>query len=197
MKLKNNENVKETLELFLKFGTVFLVYRITNYVFIEDKNKKLWDKETIEVVLLLFLGFALYINLIKDNVDVKTKYQVVNNIINDTLLFGTALITQHTAEYAYGGGSGPIFNKDWSKNAAMVLASFALYRVSIDLFVTKEKTVKGDLTRDLAQFGSFLVFYRILQGGNFNESWVMSVMTVLLGFTVYHGGVRRIIDLNK
>lgn len=191
--MDRSKELKNTIETFLKFGTVFLVYRTCNYYLVEDRKTAFFDYQTTELAILVMIGFALYFNLVQPLVPVNARNEIIKNIMNDTLMFGTVLVSQHSLDCYLNSGS--CFNSEWAKNAAMVIAAFAAYRVSLDLCVTKEPGPKGDLTRDLAQFGSFLVFYRILQGCNFNEQWLTSVLFVLLGFSIYHGGVRRLLSV--
>ena len=185
-----SKDVKDTLKTFVKFGTVFLVYRLCNYFIIENRSSPFLDYETVELAVLVFIGFTVYFNLVRPNVKPNIKNDIIKNIFNDTLMFGTVLLTQHSLDCYMN--KGQCFNENWTKNAAMVITAFAAYRVSLDLCVTKEDSPKGDFTRDLAQYGSFLVFYRILQGCNFNEQWLSSLLFVLLGFSVYNTGVSRL-----
>ena len=188
-----NSALKNTIEAWLKFGTVFLTYRF--FVYYLDNNgtdKKFFDKQYVLMVFYLLLGFAIYYMLIDPVAPKPNIVPILNNVIEDTMLFGTVLVSSHVIE-SYMGGSNKYFNGNWLKNSALVLAAFAAYRIFIEPMVPRHK--QSDLVNDWLQFGVFLVTYRVLSVGSIDQKFIYSVLLSLLGFGIYDAGVKKLITV--
>lgn len=193
-----NDRVKNTLDAWLKFGTVFLVYRICSYYFFEhDPSAVLFDKKSVLMVLYILLGFTLYYMLVAPNVPINLQHPILRNIASDTVMFGTVLVTSHVIE-AYSG-SGDYFSGNWLKNSGMIILAFAIYRIVVNPFIPMEnfKPSTAPIVSDWAQFGTFLVVLRLLNGGSvLDQKWIMSVLFALLGFAGYHLISKRFVKIN-
>lgn len=190
--------VRNTLDAWLKFGTVFLVYRICTYFFFdrENPNAKFFESDSVKLVLYILLGFTLYYMVIKPYIPVNMQHPVIRNLTNDMLMFGTVLVTSHVLETAMDHGQ--YFNKQWLKTAGIILLSFAAYDIIINPFIPYEKMKPRAalLVHDLTKYGLFLVFFRLLQGKSIlDQKWMFSVLFVLLGFTAYQTITKRIIKV--
>jgi len=194
-----NTSIKNTLNSWLKFGTVFLIYRLCMYYFIDrDKcDNELFDSESLQLVLFILLGFALYFLLIQPYIPIHLQHPVLQNIANDTLMFGTVLVSSHLME-SYACDES-YFDNEWLKTAGLILLAFATYRVFVDQFIpfdTMNPTVRP-IVHDWAQFGTFLVVFRLLRGKSvLDQKWILSVLFVLLGFTGYHLITKRLLYVN-
>ena len=90
---------KEVLDAWLKYGTVFLIYRLCTYYFFETSpDARLFDAESLRLVLFILLGFTLYYLLVKPYIPVNLQHPIFKNIANDTLMFGTVLVSMHLFE---------------------------------------------------------------------------------------------------
>jgi len=187
--------VRNTLEAWLKFGTVFLVYRMCMFYLVDTNtaDTELIDKVSAQLVAYIMLGFTLYYLLIKPYVPDPFVHPMMQNIFNDTLMFGTVLVVSHLAESYVDGDT--YFDADWLKTAAVVLVAFAAYRVFVNPFIPfgKMGPTVSPIVSDWAQFGTFLLIFRLLRGKDLNSKWLVSVLFVLLGFTGYHLVTKRLI----
>lgn len=192
-------NVKATLNSWLKFGTVFLIYRLCMYYFTERDctDTELFDPASLQLVLFILLGFALYFLVVHPFIPVHLQHPILENIANDTLMFGTVLVSSHLMESYMCDES--YFDAEWLKTAGLILLSFAAYRVFADPFIPFDKlnpTVRP-IVQDWAQYGIFLVVFRLLRGKSIlDQKWILSVLFVLLGFTGYHLITKRLIYVN-
>lgn len=190
--------IKDTLDTWLKFGTVFLVYRLCSYFFF-DQNKKdaqLFDKECIALVLFILIGFSLYYLLVKPYIPVKFQHPVIKNLTNDVLMFGTVLLSSHVFESLMSHGD--MFSGDWMKNAGIIILAFAVYDIIMYPFIPCKGMTEPHLSLgcDWAKYGAFLIIYRILQGRPLaDQQWILSVLFTLLGFTGYHFVTKKIINI--
>jgi hypothetical protein len=191
--------VKEILDAWLKYGTVFLIYRLCTYYFIPCENDKtIFTSESLRLVLFILLGFTIYYAIVKPYVPVNMHHPIFRNIINDTLMFGTVLASMHVFEYI-ASPDDYLLESDWLKNSGFILLAFAAYRVFIDPFIPKGSISPKlrPVVQDWTQFGSFLVFFRLLQGKSIvDQKWITSVLFALLGFTGYHFVTKKLIRLN-
>jgi hypothetical protein len=190
--------MKEVLDAWLKYGTVFLIYRLCSYYFFDQSsNAELFDRESLQLVLFILIGFTLYYLLIKPYIPVHLQHPIFNNIANDSLMFGTVLVSSHLLDSWMSDGD--YFNKEWLKSAGLILLAFAAYRVFVNPFIpfnTMNPNLKP-IVSDWAQFGSFLVALRILQGKSiFDQKWFLSVLFAMLGFTGYHLITKKLITIN-
>lgn len=188
--------IKNVLESWLKFGTVFLVFWIFSYYFLrKDENAPLIDSGSTTLALLILLGFTFYYLLVEPYVPINLKHPVLQSVGNDTLMFGTVLLVSHLIESYLNGGS--MFNEKWIYNAGLILLAFATYRVVIFPFipVSNLSLQTRPVVNDIAQFGIFLIAFRLFRGESLTDkNWMMSVLFVLLGFVGYHYVTKQVIS---
>ena len=192
-----NENVRNTLDALLKFGSVFLIYRFFSYYFFDrNTNTPFFEGESLRLVILILIGFSVYYLFVHPHIPINLRNPVLNNVANDSLMFGTVLVTSHILESYMTGDE--YFNQEWLTTAGIILLAFATYRVLVQPFIplrNMNPTVVP-LVSDLAQFGTFLIAFRIMQGKSLcDQKWIMSVLFVLLGFTGYHVVTKKIISV--
>lgn len=186
---------REVLDAWLKYGTVFLIYRLCTYYFFETSpDAKLFDAESLRLVLFILLGFTIYYLLVKPYIPVNLQHPIFKNIANDTLMFGTVLLSMHLLE-SLVDPTEYVMDTHWLKTAGLILLAFAAYRVFIDPFIPKSLSPTWKpVVNDWAEFGSFLVFFRLLQGKSIlDKKWITSVLFVLLGFTGYHFVTKKLL----
>lgn len=191
---KININTIRTLDAWLKFGTVFLVYRLCTYFFFDydNPNAVLFDPESIKLVIFLLLGFTIYYLFIKPLLPSNFGHPVIQNLSNDILMFGTVLISSHTLDVIFNGVK--FFDKQWMKTAGIILLSFSIYDILINPFIPFDKINPSTqpLVNDWVKFGSFLVIFRLLQGKSvFDPKWILVILFTLLGFTGYNFITKR------
>jgi hypothetical protein len=194
-----NSKTKDVLDAWLKYGTVFLIYRLCSYYFFEhdNPNAELFDKASLRLVLFILLGFTLYYLLVKPYIPLDIQHPIFKNIANDTLMFGTVLASMHLME----SFSNPVDYSDpsWIKSAGLILLAFASYRVFIDPFIPSDKLSSNvrPIVHDWAQFATFLVAFQLLQGKSvMDQQWILRVLFVLLGFTGYHLVTKKLLVVN-
>lgn len=190
---------KEVLDAWLKYGTVFLIYRLCTYFFFdrENPNAQLFDKQSLLLVLFILIGFTIYFLLIKPYIPVNFQHPIIRNIANDSLMFGTVLVTSHIMESFMNRGD--FFNKEWLKTAGLILLAFASYRVLVHPFIPLNNLnpTIAPIVSDWAQFGTFLVAFRLLQGKSVvDQKWILSVLFALLGFTGYHLITKKLVKID-
>lgn len=184
-----DNRMKNILDVWLKYGTVFLIYRLCTYYFFDKDNPdaKFFDKESLQLVLFILIGFTVYYLLVKPYIPIELQHPILRNFGNDMLMFGTVLISSHVLESWID--QGVLFNKQWLKTAGIILMAFAAYDVIIYPFIPFDKMnlhIKP-IIYDWTKYGTFLVMFRLLQGKSLiNQKWILSVLFALLGFTGYH-----------
>ena len=188
---------KESLDAWLKYGTVFLIYRLCTYYFTEydNMNAELFDAESLQIILFILIGFTIYYMLVKPYVPLNFEHPIFQNVASDTLMFGTVLVTSHILDIYMNNGDA--FNADWLKTSGIILLAFAAYEVFINPFVplTSVSPSSKPVVEDWLKFGSFLVFARLLQGRSvLDQQWILTVLFVLLGFTGYHLVTKRLLN---
>jgi len=185
---------KETLDAWLKYGTVALIFGLGSYYFFGDEDAELFDAESLKILFFILIGFTVYYMVIKPYIPVNLQHPIFENVANDTLMFGTVLITSHILDVAMGDED--LFSTDWLKSSAIILIAFAAYQVFVHPFVPTDKLSPRvqPIVDDWLKFGVFLIVARFLQGRSFSEEWMLSVLCVLLGFTAYHLVTKKLIE---
>jgi len=194
-----NSRTKEVLDAWLKYGTVFLIFRLCSFYFFEHNNPhaELFDKTSLRLILFILLGFTIYYLLVKPYVPVNLQHPIFRNIANDTLMFGTVLISMHLMESFVTPTD--YVDSNWVKSAGLIILAFAAYRVFLDPFIPYSTLSKSarPVIHDWAQFGTFLVAFRLMQGKSIlDQQWIIQVLFVLLGFTGYHLITKKLIVVN-
>lgn len=191
--------LKNTLDAWLKYGTVFLIYRLCNYYFLNNGNDTvLFDKQSIQLVIYILIGFAIYYIAVNPYIPTVMQHPVIQNVLNDSLMFGTVLVSSHLIDAGFNGGS--FGNVNWLRNAGLIVLAFATYRVVVEPFVPFDRMTPKirPIITDWAQFGTFMVAFRFIQGKSvLNLNWLLSVLFALLGFTGYHLVTKRLIKTTK
>jgi hypothetical protein len=189
--------VRQTLDAWLKFGTVFLVYRICTYFFFDryEPDAHLFDKESLLLVFFILIGFTIYYLLVKPYIPISSQHPIIKNLENDMLMFGTVLVSSHLLEAWMDDGD--YFNKEWLKTAGVILLSFATYDIIVNPFIPFDNmrpTVKP-IVHDWAKYGTFLIVFRLLQGRAFDTKWILSVLFALFGFTIYQLVTKKLVNV--
>lgn len=177
-------NIISALNVWLKFGSVFLIYRLFTYFFIDNCQSDFFDKETLRLAIFILIGFTIYFLLIEPIFFINAENPILRNLGNDMLMFGTVLISSHLMDVWMNQSN--LFSKEWFRAAAIILMSFAIYDIIIYPFIPYPGTQCGYLTHDWTKYGTFLIAFRLLQGKNFNLQYVSSIIFVLAGFAIYH-----------
>ena len=190
-----NVRLRETLDAWLKFGTAYLVYRLCMYYFVEsDQDAVLFDSESLRIIFYILIGFTVYYMVVKPYIPVNLEHPILKNIGTDTLMFGTVLVSSHLLDVFMGGAS--LFNGEWLTSAGIILIAFGCYQVFIHPFIPTSNlnpTVKP-IADDWLKFGVFLLAARILQGRSVtDQTWILSVLFILLGFTGYELITKKIL----
>jgi hypothetical protein len=193
-----DDKLKDTLDAWLKYGTVFLVYRLCTYYFFDsdNPNAELFDRQSLQLALFILIGFTIYYLLIKPFIPFNLQHPILQNIGNDTLMFGTVLISTHLMESYMNDGQ--YFNSTWLKNTGLILLSFAAYRVFVDPFIPRNKlnATTRPIVDNWAQYGTFLIVFRLLeQKSLLDQKWILSVLFALLGFTAYDLVTKKLITI--
>jgi hypothetical protein len=197
--LDNMSNTtKDVLESWLKFGTVFLVYRLCTYFFFDECNTPFFDETGVKFCIFILLGFTFYFLFVKPYLKMDIEHPIMRKVKDDTLMFGTVLVSSHVLEQVVGG-TNDYFSIDWLKRCGVILLGFALYRVVIDPFIPRDimTTKSTEIVDDWLQFGTLLIVMRLFEGKSLiDQQWILTVLFVLLGFTGYHVLTKKIITVN-
>ena len=193
----SGKSMARALNSILKFGTVFLVYRVGTYYFFESDKADagpLFDSQTLVLAILLLVGFAIYYIFVDPFIPVNLKHPILNNIAHDSLMFGTVLLTSHVFELFISGGD--FFDPAWWKSAGTILLAFASYRILVNPFIPLEnvKQPAKSFVSDMAQYGVFMIALHLLKGSDFTSMGTyLSVLFALLGFAAYHLITKKLI----
>jgi len=186
---------KETLDAWLKYGTAYLVYRLGMYYFVETDDVALFDSYSLHIIFYILIGFTIYYMFIKPYIPVTFEHPILRDIGNDTLMFGTVLLTSHLLDSLMGGAD--LFNSDWIVSSGIILVAFASYQVFIHPFIPTDRLSPQlePVANDWLQFGTFFIVARLLQGRSLTDpTWIMSIIFILLGFAGYETITKKIIS---
>lgn len=188
--------VKETLDAWLKYGTVYLIYRVLSFYFMEQNgNAELFDAESLQIILYILIGFTIYFLVVKPYIPVNLQHPILRNIANDSLMFGTVLLSSHLLDVWMGGAD--MFNAEWLSTSGIILVSFAAYQVFLNPFIPTDKlsVVVKPIADDWLKFGTMLVVARVLQGRSItDENWMLSVGFILVGFAGYNLVTKQLLN---
>lgn len=188
--------VKETLDAWLKYGTVYLIYRVLSFYFMEQNgNAELFDAESLQIILYILIGFTIYFLVVKPYIPVNLQHPILRNIANDSLMFGTVLLSSHLLDVWMGGAD--MFNAEWLSTSGIILVSFAAYQVFLNPFIPTDKlsVVVKPIADDWLKFGTMLVVARVLQGRSItDENWMSSVGFILVGFAGYNLVTKQLLN---
>lgn len=193
-----NNTTKDILDTWLKFGTVFLVYRVARYYLYErgtEKDFGLFSTNDALLGLYILLGFTLYFLLVRPYIPVTFEHPVLRDLTNDMLFFGTAFVGAQGLMSIVAGEN--LYSAEFFKASLILLTGFAVYRVLVAPFVPQNlgENVKP-VVNDWLQFGIALVVYRIIaQGSLLDERWILQVLTVLVGFAGYHFVTKKVVTI--
>jgi len=186
----------ETLDALLKYGTIFVIYRICSYLFF-DNRKNLFDSTNIKFVIYLLIGFTIYYMIIKPIIPVNMEHPIIKNITNDTLMFGTVLISSRLIESYLSNGN--YFDTKWLKTFGCILIALASYRIVIDPFIPTENisTYVRPISDDILQYGTAMIIFHFLYYQKIpDEKHILSMLFVLTGYTGYHIITKQIIKFS-
>lgn len=187
--------IRGALESLLKFGTVFLVYRMAMFYLVDKSSAdtSLFDKASAQLVAYILIGFVFYYLLIKPYVPLHLEHPILRGVLDDTIMFGSVLLVSHVLDVSLSNSN--FMDETWLKNAAFIIVAFAVYRIIVFPFIPFDRINQNivPLMSDCIQFGVFLLAFRLLRGESINQKWILSVLFVLTGFAVYHAGIKRLI----
>jgi hypothetical protein len=191
--------VKQTLDALLKYGTVFLVYRLCSYYFFDcgKSGASFFDTESSKLIIFLLIGFTIYYMFVKPYIPINLEHPIMRNLTNDMLMFGTVLVSSHILDVIFN--KGDLFDKQWIKTAGIILLAFAAYDIIIYPFVplTTANATTKPMVNDWIKFGSFLIIFQILQCKSIADTkFILSVLFVLLGFAGYNLITKKLIKID-
>lgn len=190
--------VRNVLDAWLKFGTVFLVYRVATFLFFDKGSAGFFETDSLRMVILILVGFAIYYAIIEPALPEEfSVHPVINNVVNDTIMFGTVLVSSHVFESLISGSN--MMNEQWLKTSGVILLAFAAYNVLLHPFIpfSSLNVETRPVVHDLAKYGVFLILLRALCGQNLaDQNWILSVLFALFGFGVYHLATKKLIAVN-
>ena len=191
-----NTRVKETLDSWLKYGTVYLIYKVCMYYFVEsDSDAVLFDSESLHIIFYILIGFTIYFMIVKPYIPVNLQHPILKDVANDTLMFGTVLLSSHLLDVWMGGAD--VFNKDWLSSSAIILVSFASYQVLVHPFIPTDNLsiTARPVANEWLKFGTFMVVARVLQGRSVtDQNWALSVLFILMGFAGYSLVTKKLLN---
>ncbi len=209
-KVMNVNNVKDMLDNWMKWGTMFLVSRVLTYSFI-DRSQDLFNKSWFFDSLFTLLGFSLYFIFVRHMVPKVSDSPLMHEIIDDWAKFGTMLVGSHVITTTYFGGE--LFNMTWVMQSLFILIGFTVYRglkgvtggmvgtqsgLIVEKFVP-ERSLKdvAPVVEDSLMFGTMLVTVQLLNGGSlYDKNWLLTSLFMLAGFASYNVFTKNLIKFN-
>ncbi len=198
------QNIRDMLNEWTKWGTMFLVSRVLTYYVID--NSKGFTKEWLLDSMFTLLGFSLYYIAVKQLVSDKLVEQpLLQEIIDDWLKYGSMLAGSHVLTTVTYGGT--YFNQEWIIQSLFVLIGFTVFRVGKGTVLGSSYQYVEDKTEQLTEkfvpkyvqdnvstafsdslfFGSMLVSVRLLNGSSLmDKEWLLTSLYMILGFISYH-----------
>jgi len=190
----SSNKMHTALESVLKFGTVFLVYRVLDHYLNEDDDTPLFDTNTLITAILILVGFVLYYLLIAPLLPASYATPLIGKIVNDTLMFGTALIFSNVVGSYITGQE--MFSSEWMKTTLFILLGLAAYRIIIEPFIPQNlNPANQPMINDWALYGTTFIIVMLLSGTGVNTQLLLSTLFVLIGFAGYHLIVKKIINV--
>jgi hypothetical protein len=186
--MENNTNkTKEIFQLWLQFGSVFLIYRLGNYL-IDKQKHHFWDRDSLQLGIFVLLGFTLYHLLVQPFVPINDSKPVLKEISNDVLFLGTGLLT---ANILYALVNNIQVDNHNLKLIVYVLFGVMVYDVLFFSTILK-KTDKplSNATVDITKYGTIMFISQILVDKSFRTvmsvEWLTNLLLMAVGFLFYN-----------
>lgn len=120
---------------------------------------------------------------------------VLENVKNDTLYFGMALIVSQLLV----GGS--LLARDWQVTSLLTLIGFAAYQVLVAQLLNTGSLASGRVKAaldDVLKFGTAWVVIRLMTGQSLTDAeWLKETGGLLLGLVLYNLAVTALFDTSK
>ncbi len=184
---------KNVLDIWLKFGTAFIVYRIGMF-YATKQQGELFDQTFLQILLFTLIGFSLYYVMVKPFVTDKIEHPMMRGLTDDFLFFGGGIaVSQLLYNYVNDIDSSAIE----MESIGSLLVALAIYRIAIHPFVPSVG-MNQLAYNDIVKFGSILIIYQLVStmdvGSITNTNFLISLAMVLLGFLAYHYGTKKLIN---
>lgn len=182
--------IKEILETWVKFGTVFLIHHIGLKCLNGNTNAGL----SMKLGIFVLLGFTLYLALIKPFVPLNTNKPVLAEVSNDILFFGTGLLA---ANILYSLVNQTEIKSSNLKSIVYVLFGFIVYDMLFYNFVPKDDSPRSTAIKDIVKFGTMMIIAQMIMDRSFTSvqtvEFMSSLLLVLGGFAFYDFVIKKVI----
>lgn len=184
---------KNVLDIWLKFGTAFIVYRIGMF-YATKQQGELFDQTFLQILLFTLIGFSLYYVLVKPYITDKLEHPMMRGLTDDFLFFGGGIAV---SQLLYNYVNDINVSSIEMDSIGSLLIALAIYRIAIHPFIPSVE-MNQLAYNDIVKFGSIIIIYQLVStmnvGSITNQTFLISLAMVLLGFLVYHYGTRKVIN---
>lgn len=190
-----SELSQQILDVWLKFGTAFIVYRIGMF-YTTNQTGEVFDETFLEILLFTLIGFSLYYVLVKPFITDKIEHPLMRGVTHDFLFLGGGIFV---AQFLYDYVNERTMTNKEMEMIGYLLVSVAVYRILVQPFVPIVGDGRQQLAMsDIVKYGSILIVYQLVSTMDVmsitNSTWLMSLGFAMLGFLVYHYGTSKLIS---
>lgn len=167
------------INVWLLFGTMHLVSRALT---VQQSGDDFFDINCAQQILFLLLGMTTYFIVVKQFLPITSQNKVVQSVINDILMFGTAFVVVRVLS------NESLTDSEWLKACATMLGGLVTYDLVVHRFIPD--TRYSSTMHTLAKYGSMFVVSQALLASISDSNWQLCTLYSLTGFATYELLVR-------
>lgn len=180
-------NIKDIAVDWVKVGTMLIV---SNWLTGGSFRDSSWQMSS----LFTLIGFTAYHLSTRNFMTPKSMEGAPRRIADDSIKFGTMFIVSRLLN------KGSLTDPSWIKASLATLIGFAVYNLVIHKYVQgKDLSVNPKLQMvidDWAKVGTMLIVSRLISCESvLDQTWVMSTLATLVGFSTYDLVTSHAIDM--
>lgn len=188
-------SVANSLNTAIQFGTMFTVSRLIQSVATGLNGKQFLDQKWLNNVMTTIVGFAVYFMFVKDMVPMMGTSETLVNMQEDLVANMTMMGFTHVVNSIQNGTSLSNFTN--MKSNLNVLVGLAGFHLVTRNFMPRVEGPSQAIVKDWVRVGTMLLISNGLSGGKFDENWLMTSFSVLLGFTAYRVFTQNLLNASK
>jgi len=194
-----DSTLKNILNDWLKYGCALLTYQAGIRYFI-IKQGPFVDSATLRLAVYLLLGFTIYHLVVAPYLHISLTHPILREAAGDVVYFGTALVSAKaiSALFSEGGFINNMKDTNWLYQTGALLTGLLVYRLLAFPFIPQDLVPQPyrPAMNDTFQFATMLIVSNALNNNAWDKNFVIQLISLLLGFNVYHLAVKKLITVN-
>jgi hypothetical protein len=193
-------DIKVTKNDLTLFTTILVVTNLVDSQF-ANSQKKLFDKEWMNVAVATLLGVALHgllTNQISSVINTELKLDKTSSalVIYDIVKFGTIFISQRVIG-DYMSGKEVVFGGKWLKQSGAIIAGYGLYSVAVGPIMPKVSKQMQPVINDTVKVSMGALIGNFVVDGKITQDHLMTLSGVLLSFLIFNLFTKKLVESSE